>query len=298
MSTADDLAKAQADLVVLRGDIGAASTAAQTLVNDLTAIANDLAGQPPPPPPPTGQAGFGQPLMAAPAGVGAMFFHDTFQGGALDTTKWTNTMGSVNDWGNEPGYAGGSVSVVAAAAGGGVILDNSSSGPSSCLVTCQPRGAGDKLLVNFPEAGWYVQGRMKWSTTTNGFFPAFWLPPEGAGAEIDIVEGGWSGVVPDENAHVDYAATGGAGNQQQNVIDIGVDFSKSFGVFGCRFEAGVSCKFFVNGHEWDAAPPCPGTTTYNLAFTPQHAPGGGGGWHTQGPGTGKMYLAEVQAYAL
>ena len=37
---------------------------------------------------------------------------------------------------------------------------------------------------------------------------------------------------------------------------------------------------------------------YNLVMTPQGTPGGSSGWHTQGPGTGSMYIAEVQVYSL
>jgi hypothetical protein len=159
------------------------------------------------PPPPPGTAGFGQPVMAAPAGPhlkgtytktlgtgpGQMFWNDTFQEGELNQSYWRNTWGDAVEWGNDPGYTSGTATVAPASAGGGLTCDGTASGSSSCVVTCEPLTTP---LVTFPEGGWYIQIRFKLSAVDT-FFPAFWFPRGGEvnsgvelGCELDWFEGG------------------------------------------------------------------------------------------------------------
>lgn len=266
----------------------------------------------PPPPPPVsgGTAGFGQPVMAPPVGTRGQYptskllWQEKFSGTSLDLTKWAPVMGGpspVGPWGDSSGKP---------IVNNGLTLSNVNG--RACVNTMDPRN--QKYLFNFPSAGWFIAINAKFSDMTKGFWPALWFPtsnPHAAAVdhpEIDIFEGGMiGGGVPSGNRC--WEGNLGGGNslwpsfmQNQKSVDVGVDMTQSFNVFGCEWVPNVSCTFYVNGKVVNAVPASraggiPVTPDYNFVMTPQNG-GSAGGWHTSGPGTGEMQIAEIQVYAL
>ncbi len=259
---------------------------------------------------PVTKAGFGQPVMPTPSGYSAahLILDDPFSGTSLNTSHWSDIMGGpvpdVGPWGSY-----GAAPVV----DNGLTLTNTNG--ASMVDTANP--ATGKNLFQFPQAGFYLQVNFRVSDMSNGFFPAIWFPYDNGitshANEIDLFEGGFlpssyglSGHPINNMVESNY---GGCScqdpNWEQKVADAGEDITKGFVTVGMEFVPGSHVNFYVgqganrilvlsdtNGADIGAS------ADYNLVMTPQGAPGGSSGWHTQGPGTGSMYIAEVQVYSL
>lgn len=273
-----------------------------------TTLLQPAAPPPPPPSPPTGTAGFGQAVMAPPIGTKGQYpsskllWQDTFSGTTLDPTHWSPVMGGpapVGAWGDSSGKP---------VVNNGLTLSNTSG--RACVNTMDPNS--QRYLFSFPSAGWFIQINAKFSDMSAGFWPALWFPtsnPHVAAKdhpEIDIFEGGMiGGGVPPGNRAWEGNLGGGSSlwaGFDYKFADAGVDLSQSFNVYGCEWVPGVSCTLYLNGKALLSVPASnpggiPVTPDYNFVMTPQNG-GGAGGWHTAGPGTGSMYIAEIQVYSL
>ncbi len=268
-------------------------------------------------------------------GPGQMFWQDTFQTGELNQSYWRNTWGDLNQWGNDPGYgvSSGTATVAATSAGGGLTCAGGVAGPSANVVTCVPLTTP---LVVFPEAGWYIQIRFKLSAVDT-FFPAFWFPRGGGintgvqlGCELDWFEGGNipENTLNNSQSHSDYNGDqqsawgpfrtadhqwpfnfGGAtsGTDSVDFAIMGMEFRPAEKILNYYAQSSPSMNYpdvliaegqsFPTGNPTNTAitstfanlatPTSPGTVgaaNYVFGITPQ--------------GTGKMYIAEVQAYML
>jgi len=259
----------------------------------------------------SGTAGFGQPVMATPSGYAAanMILDDTFQGTSLDPSHWSDVMGGpVPDVGPWLGYGGRPI------VDNGLTLTNAN-GSASMVDTANP--ATGQNLFAFPVRGFYLQVNFKVSDMSNGFFPAIWFPYDNGihpnANEMDLFEGGFlpssyglAGHPVDDTVESNY---GGCSCQDpawaQKVVDAGADITQHFVTLGMEWVPGSHVNFYLgqgatrtlilsdtNGANIGAF------ADYNLVITPQGTPSGSAGWHTQGAGTGSMYIAEVQVYAL
>jgi len=270
-------------------------------------------GPPPQQPVPSSSttAGFGQPIMAAPSAsypAAHLILDDRFSGTSLDSSHWSDIMGGpvpdVGPWGHY-----GAAPVV----NNGLTLTNTNG--ASMVDTADP--ATGKNLFQFPQAGFYVQVNFKVSDMSNGFFPAIWFTGDNGitphANEIDLFEGGFlpssyglSGHPMDNIVESNY---GGCScedlNWEQKVVDAGEDITQNFVTVGMEFVPGSHVNFYVGQganrtlilSDTNAAD-IGSFANYNLVMTPQGTPDGSSGWHTQGTGTGSMYIAEVQVYSL
>jgi hypothetical protein len=260
---------------------------------------------------PVTKAGFGQPIMAAPSTSyppAHLILDDRFSGTSLNSSHWSYIMGGpvpdVGPWGRY-----GAAPVV----NNGLTLTNTNG--ASMVDTANP--ATGKNLFQFPKAGFYLQVNFKVSDMSNGFFPAIWFPYDNGitphANEIDLFEGGslpssyaLSGHPMDNIVESNY---GGCScqdlNWEQKVVDAGEDITQNFVTVGMEFVPGNHVNFYVGQganrtlilSDTNAAD-IGSFANYNLVMTPQGTPGSSSGWHTQGPGTGSMYIAEVQVYSL
>jgi hypothetical protein len=175
-------------------------------------------------------------------------------------------------------------------------------------------------LFHFPSAGFYLQVRFKVSDTSQGFFPAIWFPFDNwccipnpnpnapkNGNEIDFYEGGMLGgqcaTAATANDCVEFNYGGGGsldpGNFDQGFYNVGYDITQNFVTVGAEVVPGQHVKMWYNSHlvlDDENGANIGAQPNYNLEITPQGTPGGS--WHTQGPGTGTMYISEVQVYSL
>jgi len=258
----------------------------------------------------SGTAGFGQPVMAIPSGYSAanQILDDKFSGTSLNASHWSDVMGGpvpdVGPWGSY-----GASPVV----NNGLTLTNTNG--SSMVDTANP--VTGKNLFSFPAAGFYLQINFKVSDMSDGFFPAIWFPYDNGihlnANEIDLFEGGFlpssyglSGHPINNMVESNY---GGCSCQdsgwEQKVVDAGEDITKNFVTVGMEFVPGNHVNFYVGQgnnrtlilSDTNAAD-IGSFANYNLVMTPQGTPGSSSGWHTQGSGTGSMYIAEVQVYSL
>jgi len=260
---------------------------------------------------PSGTAGFGQPVMAVPNGYSTanQVLDDKFSGTSLNASHWSDIMGGpVPDVGPWGGY--GAAPVV----NNGLTLTNAN-GTASMVDTANPHTGQN--LFSFPQAGFYLQVNFKVSDMSNGFFPAIWFPYDNGihpnANEVDLFEGGFlpstyglSGHPINNMVESNY---GGCScqdpNWKQKVVDAGEDITQQFVTVGMEFVPGNHVNFYVGQganrtlilSDTNAAD-IGSFANYNLVMTPQGTPGSSSGWHTQGPGTGSMYVAEVQVYSL
>jgi hypothetical protein len=283
--------------------------------------ANSLGATPTMPPPstttttptaqPSAKAGFGQPVMPTPGGYSAsnMILDDKFEGTSLNPSIWSHVMGGpVPDVGPWDHYSGTPV------VNNGLTLTNSN-GTASMVDTANP--ATGKSLFTFPASGFYLQVNFKVTDMDKGFFPAIWFPYDKGihtnANEIDMFEGGFlassyglSGHPIDNVVESNY---GGASYEdsswEQKVFDTGEDITRNFVTVGVEFVPGKHVDFFVGqgANRELILSDTKGSNIgafahYNLVMTPQGTPSNSSTWHTQGTGTGSMYIAEVQVYSL
>jgi hypothetical protein len=91
----------------------------------------------------------------------------------------------------------------------------------------------------------------------------------------------------------------------QKVVDAGQDLTTHFVTLGLEWVPGSHVDFYLGqgANRTLILSDTNGATIgafadYNLVLTPQGTPSSSSGWHTQGAGTGSMYIAEVQVYSL
>jgi hypothetical protein len=256
-------------------------------------------------------AGFNQPVMAIPSGYSAsnMIMDDTFPGTSLNPSHWSAVQGGpvpdIGPWGDY-----GAAPIV----NNGLTLTNAST-KASVVDTANP--STGKNLFTFPSAGFYLQVNFKVSSMGNGFRPSIWFPYDNGihanANEIDLFEGGFlpsayglSGHPINNMVESNY---GGCACQdpswQQKVVDAGEDITQSFVTVGMEFVPGNHVNFYVGQGANRTlilsdtnATNIGAFSDYNLLITPQGPPSNSTGWHTQGAGTGTMYIAEVQVYSL
>jgi hypothetical protein len=255
--------------------------------------------------------GFNQPVMATPSGYAAsnMIMDDTFQGTSLNPSRWSAVQGGpvpdVGPWGDY-----GAAPIV----NNGLTLTNAGT-KASVVDTANPSTRTN--LFTFPSAGFYLQVNFKVSGMGNGFRPSIWFPYDNGihanANEIDLFEGGFlpsayglSGHPINNMVESNY---GGCACQdpswQQKVVDAGEDITQNFVTVGMEFVPGNHVNFYVGQGanrkliltDTNAAN-IGAFSDYNLLITPQGPPSNSTGWHTQGAGTGTMYIAEVQVYSL
>jgi hypothetical protein len=248
--------------------------------------------------------------MDPPAGysAGNLVWDDTFQGTTLDNTHWSDVVGGpvpIPQWGNCCGTP---------IVNNGLTLTNTTN-PRSNVDTSNP--ATGKVLFHFPTGGFFVQFRFKVTDMSHGFWPAVWFPYDDwttqsnepkNGNEIDMFEGGMLGgacTQADINSCVEFNYGGApseaaAGGWDQGFYNVGYDITQNFVTMGVEFIPGQHAKFYVNGKlvlDDELGADMAAQPNYNLQITPQGSPGTTG-WHTNGPGTGSMYISEVQVYSL
>jgi hypothetical protein len=245
--------------------------------------------------------------MAPPAGYSTanLVWDDGFQGTTLDSTHWSNVVGGpvpIPQWGNCCGTP---------VVNNGLKVANTTN-PRSNADTSNP--ATGKALFHFPSA-FYLQVRFKVTDTSQGFWPAIWFPYDDwttqsnepvNGNEIDLFEGGMLGgacTQADINSCVEFNY-GGASTQDpqwdQGFYNVGYDITQNFVTMGVEVVPGQHAKFYVNGKlvlDDEKGANIGSVPNYNLQITPQGSPGTTG-WHTNGPGSGSMSIAEVQVYSL
>jgi hypothetical protein len=265
-----------------------------------------------------------------------MFWNDTFQTGELNPAYWRNTWGDVVAWGNDPGYGvgTGTATVAPASAGGGLTCSGGVPGPSANVVTCEPinYSGGPTPLVNFPEGGWYIQIRFKLSAVDT-FFPAFWFPRGGEvnsgvqlGCELDWFEGGNipENTLNNSQSHSDYNGDqqsewgpfrtadhqwpfnfGGAtsGTDDVDFAIMGMEYRPAERILNYYAQSSPSMNYpdvlIAEGQDFPAGNTT--TSTFANLATPTGSGTVGAPNYVFGvtpQGAGKMYIAEVQAYAL
>ena len=150
---------------------------------------------------------------------------------------------------------------------------------------------------------------------SKGFWPAIgWFPTatgtKGSPTEVDIFEGGnISGSIAPNNC---WEGNIGGGSSQaaaqgytwsQTFADAGEDLTAAFHVYRLVYITGESITWYLDGkvmkqitqaqmEQGIIAP-----SNYNLVITPQNG-GSEGSWHSAGPGTGTIEIAEVSVYSL
>ena len=254
---------------------------------------------------PSGTAGFGQPVMQVPNGysLSQQVMDEKFAGTSLDS-NWSHVMGGPCP--DIPAWGGNGTPVV----NNGLTLTNI--GTYSVVDTCDP--STGRSLFTFPSGGFYLQVNFKTTDTANGFWPAIWFPYDNGihpnANEIDLFEGGMTGyqngsVIPyNHDIEMNYGGCSCQDSQwQQYFYNYASDVTQSFTTVGMEWVPGNHVNFYVGqganrvlvGSDTNAAN-IGAFANYNLVMTPQGTPGGSG-WHSQGPGTGSMYIAEVQVYS-
>jgi hypothetical protein len=270
-------------------------------------------------------------------GPGQMFWDDTFQTGELNPAYWRNTWGDVVAWGNDPGYGvgTGTATVAPASAGGGLTCSGGVPGPSANVVTCEPinYSGGPTPLVNFPEGGWYIQIRFKLSAVDT-FFPAFWFPRGGTinsgvtqGCELDWFEGGNipGNTLNNSQSHSDYNGDqqsafgpflstdwqwpfnfGGAtsGTDDVDFAIMGMEYRPAERILNYYAQSSPSMNYpdvlilGASNETFDHSGVST-TSTFSDIFVPSQGLGAPNYVFGVTPqGNGKMFIAEVQAYAL
>jgi hypothetical protein len=252
-------------------------------------------------------AGFSQPCMAVPPGYSSsqMVLDEKFGGPGLDS-NWSDITGGPAPW---VGSWHTSLCCNQPTVSNGLTVDNTKSTNAD---TANP--STGQTLFHFPQA-FYLQVRFKVSTTANGFFPAIWFPFDNynccgsppsprEGNEIDFFEGGMLGGAcntVDINSCVEFNYGGNSADDpqwQQGFYNVGYDITQNFVTVGAEIVPGQHAKIWYNGHlvlDDENGANIGAQPDYNLQITPQGTPGGS--WHTQGPGTGSMEIAEVQVYS-
>jgi hypothetical protein len=298
-----------ATVVVHHGTADTLGAETPTVSSRLTTAATPT--HPPPPPLPSNTAGFGQPVMATPSGYSAsnLIMDDRFQGTSLDTSHWSDVMGGpapdVGPWGH---YTGTPV------VNNGLTLTNAN-GTASMVDTANP--ATGKNLFTFPANGFYAQVNLKVTNMSDGFFPGIWFPFDDGlhynANEIDMFEGGFlpsnyglSGHPVDNLVESNY---GGCPCEdlhwEQVVVDSGEDITRNFVTVGVEYVPGNHLNYYLGQggtrrliFSDTNASNIGAFAGYNMVITPQGTPWDSSVWHTQGAGTGSMYVAEVQVYSL
>jgi hypothetical protein len=254
--------------------------------------------------------GFNQPVLATPSGYSAsnLLMDDRFQGTSLNPAIWSHVMGGpvpdVGAWGT---YTGTPV------VNNGLTLTYAN-GTMAMVDTANP--STGKNLFTFPATGFYLQVNFKVSDMSNGFRPAIWFPYDDGihpnANEIDMFEGGFLGGACPTAATVNDCLEfnyGGAAYEdsswEQGFYNVGSNITQNFVTMGVEFVPGKHVNFYV-GQGANRTLMLSDTNTsnigafadYNLVMTPQGVPTDSVGYHVQGVGTGKMYIAEVQVYSL
>jgi hypothetical protein len=238
-----------------------------------------------------------------------MILDDTFPGRSLNSSHWSPVIGGpvpdIGQWG---------VSTGTPLVDNGLTLTDAND-TASIVDTANP--ATGQNLFTFPATGFYVQVNFKVSDMSHGFFPAIWFPWDDGNHhnanEIDLFEGGFrpssfglSGHPVNNMVESNY---GGYSYEdpswERKVVDAGEDITRNFVTVGVEWVPNKHVNFYVGQganrriifSDTNAAN-IGAFADYNLLITPQGPPGNSSSWHTQGAGTGSMYIAEVQVYSL
>ena len=278
--------------------------------------------------------------MPAPAGYTnqQLIFDDQFSGTSLDTTKWNTYMGAQgsiwNDFGRfsspysglTPPSQGGSGTDAEMYAPSQVSVDNgvtltaqrNTSGPTAQYANPSEGGFATWLSgvlttegkFDLPATGWYVQAKIKMPDMTQGMWPGLWFLPSQSRTpfnEIDLVQGGFTGEVPVNEAPLGaaYFPTGKSKPVGQTIPNVGFDATADYHTYGIKWSPGDSIKGFVDGRlVWTLTQAqVPGgivAQPYEIILNLAVATASDSSFRTVPTATspgGSMKIAEVQAYS-
>jgi len=284
------------------------------------------------PAPVVSAAGFGQPVMAAPAGYSNMIFHDTFSGTSLDLTKWSPSWGgngilwnNFGKMGNDPNgfpYTGPNTPTSTEDqlfAASQVVVNNGltitlkpNTAPLNpggvhyqCVsgsiesVAMSGHGPGESANFVLPSTGrWHVQMRAKVPDMNHGMSPQLWFMPGHSGGnsnELDGVQGGL--VTSNSNNYPICAQYFGPTKSPEGVPNVGVDATLAFHVYGVEVVwPNVINVYFDGAKVWTYSETMPAQNYMIKIDLAAWLPGLG--WATGYAGaTGQLQVAEVQAYS-